>query len=85
MGLGVKFGSDGGTAETAIDKIYAVYGGQTSVTNTINGLKRDKKCLPTLELSSPLPLYSTCNLVVFQLSTVLVIKHGDGAEVFPTC
>jgi hypothetical protein len=34
----------GDTAETAIDKIYAVYGGQTSVTNTINGLlKRDKK------------------------------------------
>jgi hypothetical protein len=33
----------GDTAETAIDKIYAVYGGQTSVTNIINGLKRDKK------------------------------------------
>jgi hypothetical protein len=29
----------GDTAETAIDKIYAVYGGQTSVTNIINGLK----------------------------------------------
>ncbi len=43
MGLGVKFGSDGDTAETAIDKMYAVYGGQTSVTNIINGLKRDKK------------------------------------------
>jgi len=33
----------GHTAETSIDKIYAVYGGQTSVTNIINGLKRDKK------------------------------------------
>ena len=33
----------GDTAETAIDKIYAVYGGQTSVTNIINGLKRDRK------------------------------------------
>jgi hypothetical protein len=33
----------GDTAETAIDKIYAVYGGQTSVTNMINGLKWDKK------------------------------------------
>ena len=30
-------------AETAIDKIYAVYGGQTSVSNMINGLKRDEK------------------------------------------
>jgi hypothetical protein len=30
-------------AETAIDKIYAVYGGQTSVSNIINRLKRDKK------------------------------------------
>ncbi len=33
----------GDTAETTIDKIYAVYGGQTSVTNIINGLKRDKR------------------------------------------
>ena len=33
----------GDTAETAIDKIYAVYGGQTSVTNIIDGLKRDKQ------------------------------------------
>jgi Transcriptional activator of glycolytic enzymes len=33
----------GHTADTAIDIIYAVYGGQTSVTNIINGLKRDKK------------------------------------------
>jgi hypothetical protein len=33
----------GDTAETAIDKIYAVYGSQTAVTNIINGLKRDKK------------------------------------------
>jgi hypothetical protein len=33
----------GYTAETAIDKIYAVYGGQTSATNINNGLKRDKK------------------------------------------
>ena len=33
----------GDTAETAIDKIYAVYGGQTSVSNMINGLKRDEK------------------------------------------
>ncbi len=33
----------GDTAETSIDKIYAVYGGQTSVTNITNGLKRDKK------------------------------------------
>ena len=33
----------GHTSETAIDTIYAVYGGQTSVTNIINGLKRDKK------------------------------------------
>jgi hypothetical protein len=33
----------GDTAETAIDKIYAVYGGQTSVTNMIIGLKWDKK------------------------------------------
>jgi hypothetical protein len=44
MGLGVKFGLDGWcTAETVIDKIYAVYGGQTSLTKIINGLKRDKK------------------------------------------
>ena len=33
----------GHTAEVAIDRIYAVYGGQTSVTNIINGLKADKK------------------------------------------
>ena len=33
----------GDTAETTIEKIYAVYGGQTSVTNIINGLKRDNK------------------------------------------
>ncbi|KAI2511670.1 hypothetical protein MHU86_2736 [Fragilaria crotonensis] len=33
----------GDTAETAIDKIYAVYGGQTSVTNIINGLKRIRR------------------------------------------
>lgn len=32
----------GHTAELAIDKIYGVYGGQTSVTKIINGLKRDK-------------------------------------------
>jgi hypothetical protein len=29
--------------EFGIDRIYAVYGGQTSVSNIINGLKRDKK------------------------------------------
>jgi hypothetical protein len=33
----------GFTAETAIDRIYAVYGAPTSVTNIINGIKRDKK------------------------------------------
>jgi hypothetical protein len=33
----------GHTSEIAIDKIYGVYGGQTSVTKIINGLKRDKK------------------------------------------
>jgi Transcriptional activator of glycolytic enzymes len=34
----------GHTADTGRDRIYAVYaGGQTSVTNIINGLKRDKK------------------------------------------
>lgn len=33
----------GHTAEAGIDRIYAVYGGQTSVTNIINGLKRDRK------------------------------------------
>ena len=33
----------GQTAEAGIDRIYAVYGGQTSVTNIINGIKRDKK------------------------------------------
>ena len=33
----------GHTADTAIDIIYAIYGGQTSVTNIINGLKRDQK------------------------------------------
>ncbi len=33
----------GDRAETAIDKIYAVYGRQTSVTNIVIGLKRDKK------------------------------------------
>ncbi len=31
------------TADTAIDQIYAVYGQQTSVTNIINGIKRDSK------------------------------------------
>ena len=30
-------------ADTAIDQIYAVYGQQTSVTNIINGIKRDSK------------------------------------------
>ena len=33
----------GHTADAGIDRIYAVYGGQTSVTNIIAGLKRDKK------------------------------------------
>ena len=33
----------GHTADAGIDRIYAVYGGQTSVTNIIIGLKRDKK------------------------------------------
>jgi hypothetical protein len=33
----------GHTADVSIDSIYAVYGGQTSVSNIINGLKRDKK------------------------------------------
>jgi hypothetical protein len=33
----------GFTVETAIDRIYAVYGAPTSVTNIINGIKRDKK------------------------------------------
>ncbi|KAI2492284.1 hypothetical protein MHU86_22256 [Fragilaria crotonensis] len=33
----------GHTADAGIDRIYAVYGGQTSVTNIINGLKRDRK------------------------------------------
>ena len=33
----------GDMAETAIDKIYAIYGSQTSVTNIINGMKHDKK------------------------------------------
>ena len=33
----------GDTAETTIDKIYPVYGGQTSVTNIMNGLKRVKR------------------------------------------
>jgi hypothetical protein len=31
----------GHTADADIDRIYAVYGGQTSVSNIINGLKRD--------------------------------------------
>ena len=33
----------GHTANAGMDRIYAVYGGQTSVTNIINGLKRDGK------------------------------------------
>jgi hypothetical protein len=33
----------GHRADAGIDRIYAVYGGQTSVTNIINGLKRDRK------------------------------------------
>ena len=33
----------GYSSEVAIDRIYAVYGGQTSVTMIINGVKRDKK------------------------------------------
>ena len=33
----------GHMAEIGIDRIYAVYGGETSVTNIIDGLKRDKK------------------------------------------
>ena len=33
----------GHTADVGIDRIYAVYGGQTSVTNIINRLKMDKK------------------------------------------
>jgi hypothetical protein len=36
----------GHTADAGIDRIYAVYGGQTSVSNIINGLKRDKKVVP---------------------------------------
>jgi hypothetical protein len=41
--------------------------------------------IPTLQLSSRLALYSTLIflVVVFQLSTVLVIKHGDITEFFP--
>jgi hypothetical protein len=31
------------TVDTAIDQIYSVYGQQTSVTNIINGIKRDSK------------------------------------------
>ena len=31
----------GHTADGGIDRIYAVYDGQTSVSNIINGLKRD--------------------------------------------
>jgi hypothetical protein len=30
-------------AETAIDRVYAVYGMLTSVTKIINGIQRDKK------------------------------------------
>jgi hypothetical protein len=43
--------------------------------------------IPTLELSSRLALavFYLYILVVFQLSTVLVIKHGDSKEFFPTC
>jgi hypothetical protein len=37
MGLGVKFVWMGDTAETAKDRIYAVYGDQTSVSNKMNG------------------------------------------------
>ncbi len=72
MGLGVKFGSDGDTAETAIDKIYAVYGGQTSVTNIIDGLKRDKQdgTLNPNFKSSRLALYSTCTGVHFSTGSV---------------
>ena len=33
----------GHTSEIAIDRIYAVYGGQTSVTKIINALKKDKR------------------------------------------
>ena len=33
----------GHTAEAAIDRIYAVYGEQTSVTSIVNGLTRDRK------------------------------------------
>jgi hypothetical protein len=33
----------GHTADAGIDRIHAVYGGQTSVSNIINGLKRDKE------------------------------------------
>ena len=33
----------GHTADGGIDRIYAVYGGQTSVSNIINGLKKKKK------------------------------------------
>ena len=33
----------GHAADWVIDRIYAVYGGQTSVSNIMNRLKRDKK------------------------------------------
>jgi hypothetical protein len=33
----------GYSAETAIDRIHATYGEGTSITNIINGIKRDKK------------------------------------------
>ena len=33
----------GHMAEVGIDRIYAVYGGETSVTNITDELKRDKK------------------------------------------
>ena len=39
----VRQGCPGHTAKVGIDIIYAVYGGETSVTNIIDGLKRDKK------------------------------------------
>jgi hypothetical protein len=53
----------GHTAEAGIDRIYAVHGGQASVTSIINGLKRDRKIgtlNPNLRIKFLLVYVHTC-------------------------
>jgi hypothetical protein len=63
----------GHTAQRAIDIMYDVYGAQTSVTDIINRMRRDKKggpSIPTSALSAPAHIIRFSSLW-FQFSVVL--------------